>query len=155
MPPLFGMLSGRDARAHAVVDAVLRDLEAYPFLYRYEPDGDDGLAPGEGAFVPVSCWAVSALAAIGRVDEARQRLDDLCARLPRPIAEEIDPQSRVSLGNVPLIWSHMELARALYVLDAAERRERWGPAGLWAWRLARYATLRWRRRVSSSSPGTC
>ncbi len=146
MVPMFGMLSRRDRRAHALVDAVLADLDAAPFLYRYEPDGHDGFSPGEGAFLPVTWWAVSALASLGRVDEARARLDQLCARLPRLLAEEVDPMTGAALGNIPLVWSHMELARALYVVDAAERRARWGPVGLWAWRLNRYAKLRWSRR---------
>jgi len=146
MVPMFGMLARSDRRAHALVDAVLADLGAGHFLYRYEPDGEDGLAPGEGAFLPVTWWAVSALASLGRVEEARARLDQLCARLPRLLAEEVDPMTGAGLGNVPLVWSHMELARALYVLAAAERRARWGPVGLWAWRLARYARLRWGRR---------
>ena len=46
------------------------------------------------------------------------------------------------LGNAPLVWSHAELARALYVLDAAQLRATWGAAGLWAWRLYRYLALR-------------
>lgn len=146
MVALFGMLPRRSGSGHAVVDAVLRHLDAYPYLYRYEPDGSDGFTEGEGAFLPVSWWAVSALAALGRGDEARQRLDAMCARLPRLLAEEVDPESGFSLGNVPLVWSHMEAARALYILDAAERRARWGAVGLWAWRLRRYAWLRWGRR---------
>lgn len=146
MVPMFGMLSRRDRRAHALVDAVLADLGAAPFLYRYEPNGDDGFSPGEGAFLPVTWWAVSALASLGRVDEARARLDQRCSGLPRLLAEEVDPTTGAALGNVPLVWSHMELARALYILDAAERRARWGAVGLWAWRLARYAGLRWGRR---------
>ncbi|MDP9441987.1 MAG: glycoside hydrolase family 15 protein, partial [Actinomycetota bacterium] len=89
MVPLFGMLRRDDARAHAMVDAVTADLGAGPFLYRYEPDGDDGLAPGEGTFLPVAWWAVSTLAVLGRVDEARSRLDELCLRLPRLMPEEV------------------------------------------------------------------
>ncbi len=146
MVPMFGMLARRDRRAHALVDSVLADLGAGPFLYRYEPDGDDGFAPGEGAFLPVTWWAVSALASLGRVEEARARLDELCTRLPRLLPEEVDPMTGTGLGNVPLVWSHMELARALYIVDAAERRDRWGWLGLWVWRLARYAGLRWGRR---------
>jgi len=58
------------------------------------------------------------------------------------MAEEVDPLSGESLGNAPLVWSHAEAARALYVLDAAILRARFGPAGLWTWRLARYLRLR-------------
>jgi hypothetical protein len=145
--PLFGMVHRRDERAHALVDAVLRDLAAGPYLHRYEPDGSDGFKGEEGTFLPVTWWAVSALAALGRPREARQRLDELCATLPALLAEEVDPVSGAALGNVPLVWSHVEMARSLYVLDAAERRARWGAIGLTIWRLARYARLRWARRA--------
>jgi GH15 family glucan-1,4-alpha-glucosidase len=146
MIPLFGLLGRHDRRAHAIVDAALHDLSAGSYVYRYEPDGADGFIPGESAFVPVCWWAVSALARLGRVDEARARLDELCRELPRLLAEEFDPVNGESLGNVPLVWSHTELARALYIVDAAVRRRRWTPVGLLAWRLARYARLRWFRR---------
>ncbi len=142
MAVVFGLLPAGDPRASRLVDAVLSALDAYPFLYRYEPGGDDGFHGVEGAFMPVSAWAVSALATVGRVDEARQRLDDLCSRLPRLLAEEVDPTSGAALGNVPLVWSHMELTRALYVLDAAELRQRYGVVVLSAWRLRRYLRLR-------------
>jgi hypothetical protein len=145
MVPLFGMLSRRDARAHRLVDRVLEDLGAWPFVYRYEPDGADGFAAGEGAFLPTSYWAVSALAALGRVDEAEERLEAMCARLPEVLAEEVDPESGDSRGNVPLVWSHMELARALYLVDAARRRKRYGPIGGGAWRLGRFVVRRWGR----------
>jgi GH15 family glucan-1,4-alpha-glucosidase len=94
---------------------------------------------------------VSALAALGRVDEARLRLEALCERLPRLLPEEADPATGEGLGNVPLVWSHAEAARSLYVLDAAQRRARWGPAGLCCWRPARFAVLRWSR--PGKSPG--
>lgn len=106
----------------------IEDLEAWPLLYRYEP-GRDGFGDREGAFVPASWWAVAALAATGRVDEARERADALCALLRRLMAEEVDPESGAALGNVPLVWSHIEAARALYILDAAELRRRYGRPG--------------------------
>ncbi|HVE64610.1 MAG TPA: glycoside hydrolase family 15 protein, partial [Mycobacteriales bacterium] len=144
MVVVFGMLGRDDPRAHAIVDDVIGALGAGPFLYRYEPDASDGFAGREGAFIPVSWWAVSALACLGRVDEARARADAMDRLLPRLQSEEINPETGESLGNVPLVWSHMENARALYILDAATKRERFGPAGLMAWRLARYARLRFR-----------
>ncbi len=142
MAALFGMLPRSDHRARRLVDVTIEDLEVGPFLYRYEP-GSDGFAGQEGAFVPVSWWAVAALAATGRVDEARERADALCAALPRLMSEEVDPESGAALGNVPLVWSHIEAARALYILDAADLRRRYGRAGLWAWRIGRYLRLRW------------
>lgn len=103
MAVVFGMIDGRDPRAARLVDATLDRLRASPFLYRYEPAGDDGFAGIEGAFLPVSWWAVSALAALGRVGQARRLADDLCARLPALLPEELDPAGGEGLGNVPLV----------------------------------------------------
>jgi hypothetical protein len=58
----------------------------------------------------------------------------------------MDPESRVGLGNVPLVWSHMEAARAAYLLDAARLRRRLGPAALAAWRGQRFLRARLGRR---------
>ena len=142
MAVAFGLLGRDDPRAGALVDAVLGRLGSGPYVYRYPPGGDDGFSGVEGAFLPMSFLAVTALAQLGRVDEATKRLDRLCAVLPRLLSEEVDPLSGGLLGNTPLVWSHAELARALYVLDAAQRRDRWGTPGLWAWRLWRYVRLR-------------
>ncbi len=142
MAVLFGLLPPSDPRAAALVDAVIAGLGAGPHLYRYEPDATDGFAGREGAFVPMGWWAAAALAAVGRVDEASERVDRLCAQLPRLLSEEVDPERDVGLGNVPLLWSHVEAARTMYLLDAATRRRRYGSAGLWAWRLGRYVALR-------------
>lgn len=143
MAVVFGMLRPPDPRAGRLVTATLAHLDAGPFLYRYPPGGDDGFHGREGAFVPVCWWAVDALAAVGRVEDACRRADDLCAALPRLLSEEVDPVGGESLGNVPLVWSHAEAARAMYVLDAAILRDRFGAAGLWAWRISRYLQLRY------------
>ena len=86
------------------------------------------------------------LAITGRLDEARRRADAPCAALPRLMAEEVDPESGAALGNVPLVWSHIEAARAVYILDAAEVRRRYRAAERRAWRIGRYLRLRWGRR---------
>ncbi len=147
MAVAFGLLGPDDPRAGRLVDALLARLSAGPYLYRYPPGGDDGFSGTEGAFLPVSFLAVTALAQLGRVREAEQRLDGLCGALPRLLSEEVDPQTGQLLGNTPLVWSHAELARAVYVLDAAQRRKRWGRVGLWAWRLQRYLRLRHDQRT--------
>ncbi|MDP8953924.1 MAG: glycoside hydrolase family 15 protein [Actinomycetota bacterium] len=155
MAVLFGLLEPHDPRALALVDTTIAGLGAGPFLYRYPPGGDDGFSGSEGTFTPMSWWAAAALAQTGRLDEARARVDALCAGLPALLAEELDPASGASLGNVPLVWSHMEAARTMYILDAEARRARYGTAGLWVWRLARYVSLRRhhrRRRPRPTAP---
>ncbi len=142
MAVIFRMFDRRDPRASALVDATVAALDAAPFLYRYEPGGDDGFSGAEGAFLPTSWWVVSALAACGRLAEARARMAALDAALPALMAEEVDPESRQGLGNAPLVWSHMEAARAMHLLDATARRERWGPVGLGIWSLGRYLSAR-------------
>lgn len=143
--PLFGL--ARDDRARALVRRTVTTLGCGPYLRRYPPgpvDGRswDGFSGREGAFLPVSFQAVAALAAIGDLDEATARLNAMCAALPRLLAEMVDPGDGTSLGNVPLLWSHMELVRALYVLDSELLRRRYGTAGLWFWRVGRYLALR-------------
>ena len=150
MVPLFGMLSRRDPRALRLIRTVIDDLGAGPFLYRYPPGGDDGFSGTEGAFLPMAWWAVAALAVTGQVKEAEARVDQLCAVLPPLLSEEADPVDGSALGNVPLVWSHMELARALYLLDAARRRHRYGTAALTAWRITRFASLRLQTRTTTN-----
>jgi GH15 family glucan-1,4-alpha-glucosidase len=154
MAVVFGMLSPRDPRAYRLVRSTLDRLGAGPYVYRYEPGTDDGFHGREGAFLPVSWWAVSALATVGRVDEARRRADEMCTALPRLLSEEVDPETGESLGNVPLVWSHAEAARAMYVLDAAAFRARYGRAALSAWRIVRYLRLRWPRHDSTMEEDT-
>ena len=142
MAVVFRMFTRTDPRAAALVDATLRELDCAPFVYRYEPGGNDGFRGVEGAFLPASWWAVSALAACGRVEEAGHRCRALDRAVPALMPEEMDPESRVGLGNVPLVWSHMEAARAMYLLDAARLRDRLGPLGLGLWRAQRWLRAR-------------
>ncbi|MGI8535686.1 MAG: glycoside hydrolase family 15 protein [Mycobacteriales bacterium] len=143
--PLFGL--ARDERARALVRRTITTLGCGPYLRRYPPgpvEGQswDGFRGREGAFLPVSFQAVAALAVVGEVEEATARLDTMCAALPRLLTEMVDPVDGTLLGNLPLLWSHMELVRALYVLDSEQRRRRYGTAGLWIWRVGRYLALR-------------
>lgn len=142
MAVVFRMFDRRDPRASRLVDATLAALDAAPFLYRYEPGESDGFSGVEGAFLPCSWWVVSALAACGRLPEAEQRAWDLDRALPALLPEEMDPKSRQGLGNVPLVWSHMEAARAMYLLDSARVRARLGVIGFAGWRAARYLRAR-------------
>ncbi|MBA3287618.1 MAG: hypothetical protein H0U21_06295 [Acidimicrobiia bacterium] len=138
-----GFFDRRDPRARRLVAATVERLEQGAFLRRYRPQ-DDGFAGTEGAFVPASWWLVTALAMIGDVDAAEDRADALCSHLPRLLPEEWDVERDEALGNTPLLWSHMEVARSLYVLHTARVRRRYGRAGLSVWRVARRTRLRLR-----------
>jgi GH15 family glucan-1,4-alpha-glucosidase len=116
----FRLLPSRDPRAARLVDATVRALGSGPLLHRYPPDGADGFSPGEAPFVPASWWAVTALAVLGR-PEAYDRADQLCTILPALQPEEFDPARREARGNIPLVWSHAECARALFELDRQRR----------------------------------
>jgi len=142
MAVIFRMFDRRDPRGSRLVDSTLRALDAAPFLYRYEPGEGDGFSGVEGAFLPASWWVVSALAACGRLDEAKVRAEALDRALPALMPEEMDPESRQGLGNAPLVWSHMEAARAMYLLDSATVRARVGPLGMTAWRAVRWVRAR-------------
>jgi len=135
-------LGGRDPRAGRLVDRTVEALGSGPYVYRYPPGGDDGFGGHEGAFLPVSWWTVAALAKTGRIDRARELALELDRRLPRLMPEQVNPDNDEGLGNLPLVWTHAEAARALYLLDAAINRRRYGPVGFAIWRVARYAKVR-------------
>lgn len=143
----LGLLDQKDPRSARLVDGTAAALGEGPFLRRYSDDVDDGFEGREGAFLPMSWWLVSALAIIGRTDEARDRADSLCEALPELMAEEVDAATGQLRGNYPLVWSHMEAARALHLIAEAEVRDRWREPGVAAARLGRFVTHRLRDRA--------
>ncbi len=100
---MYVQTGGRlDAATWRLVRRTLDALDAYPFLYCYPPEASDGFAGREGAFVPVSFWAVTAQALTGDLSGAVARMDALCTVLPRLLSEEMDPVELTALGNV--LW---------------------------------------------------
>jgi GH15 family glucan-1,4-alpha-glucosidase len=120
--PLLGIEPPGSPRVNGTVDAIARELGASgPLLYRYPP-GRDGLPGTEGAFLPCSFWLVQALAKLGRRDEAAERFAELLA-LASPLglyAEEMDPNSRLHLGNYPQALTHAALLQAALALREAQ-----------------------------------
>ncbi len=109
-----GFLEPDDPRILGTIDAIRKRLGRQELLYRYEFQTDDGLPPGEGAFLACSFWLVEALAYAGRIDEARATFEKLLHRCNDVglYSEEIDVESGALLGNFPQALTHIGLINA-------------------------------------------
>ncbi len=132
MIPLVGFLPPDDERVTGTVDAIMDELYVDGFVLRYDSsEADDGLPPGEGAFLPCSFWLADCLAMIGRRDEAAALFGRLAglANDVGLLAEEYDPQLGRMVGNFPQAFTHVGLVNTAMNLDGAtaapsERRAR-------------------------------
>ncbi|MDO9116574.1 MAG: glycoside hydrolase family 15 protein [Nitrospira sp.] len=109
--PLRRVVKADHPQMVATTSAIVKRLGAGKgLLYRYLPEeSPDGIAGHEGAFLLCSFWLVDNLAHQGRLDEAVELYDSLCARAG-PLGllpEEIDPSTGAFLGNYPQAFSHI------------------------------------------------
>jgi len=113
-----GFLKPDDPRILGTIDAIRRALGREDLLYRYEMRTDDGLPPGQGAFLPCSFWLVEALALAGREREARDIFETLVGRANDLglFSEEIDVDSGALLGNFPQALTHIGFMNAAFCL---------------------------------------
>lgn len=110
--PLVGFLPPDDPRVVGTVEAVQRDLTEDGLVLRYRThEVEDGLPPGEGAFLACSFWLADALVLMGREAEARSLFERLRALTNDVglLAEEYDPKGGRMLGNFPQAFSHIGL----------------------------------------------
>ena len=120
----IGFLPANDPRVRATVEAIERNLLVDGLVHRYRTAGsEDGLPPGEGAFLPCSFWLVDAYCLIGRVQEAEDLFDRLLALRNDVglLAEEYDPRLKRMLGNFPQAFSHISLVNTAYNLSREEK----------------------------------
>ena len=130
--PTVGFLPGDDPRFVSTLAAVERQLRTGPFMKRYETSEHiDGLPPGEGHFLACSFWLVSALAHVGRVDEAREVFEQLLDLRNDVglLAEEYDPVAKRMTGNFPQAFSHLALVEAAVTLAGVAGGSGPGDAG--------------------------
>lgn len=124
--PLVGFLPPNDPRMVGTVAAVEKRLAADGLVLRYDTTAtNDGLAPGEGAFLACSFWLADNLVLQGRLTEARERFERLIGLVNDVglLAEEYDPRAKRMLGNFPQAFSHVAL------INTALNLSRWeGPA---------------------------
>jgi GH15 family glucan-1,4-alpha-glucosidase len=125
--PLVGFLPSDDPRVMGTVAAIERNLVRDGLVYRYTeshgPRTDDGLPPGEGAFLACSFWLVGNYARAGRGEEARRLFERLLSLRNDVglLAEEYDPVGRRQLGNFPQAFSHVPLIMAAFALEEDHR----------------------------------
>lgn len=106
---LWGMVEPDDERFISTVATVERELRTGPTVYRYLED--DGLPGKEGGFNLMTSWLIDAMCLIGRQADAEDLFKDLCGLVGKTglMAEEYDPETGRSLGNVPQAYSHLGL----------------------------------------------
>jgi GH15 family glucan-1,4-alpha-glucosidase len=117
--PSMGFLPVSDPRVEGTIATIERRLLRGGFVLRYDTEQtDDGLPPGEGAFLACSFWLVDAYVLQNRIADAEQmfrRLVGLSNDLGL-LSEEYDPRAKRLVGNFPQAFSHMALVNSAYNL---------------------------------------
>jgi GH15 family glucan-1,4-alpha-glucosidase len=110
--PELGFLPPDDPRVHGTIRAIEQRLVRDGLVLRYDTaDTEDGLPPGEGAFIACSFWLANAYAMTGRQHEAEQLFERLLG-LGNDVgllAEEYDPAAQRLIGNFPQGFSHLSV----------------------------------------------
>jgi GH15 family glucan-1,4-alpha-glucosidase len=122
--PVVGFLPPEDPRVRGTVAAIERHLVADGLVRRYDTAAtDDGLPPGEGAFLACSFWLVDAYVLQGRTAEARRLFERLLALRNDVglLAEEYDPRAGRLVGNFPQAFSHLALVETAYNLTRTDK----------------------------------
>jgi GH15 family glucan-1,4-alpha-glucosidase len=119
-----GFVKPDDPRFVGTVEAIEKDLLADGFVKRYSThEMDDGLKPGEGAFLACSFWLADAYVSIGRKADAQKlfkRLLSIRNDLGL-LAEEYDPRQKRQQGNFPQAFSHVALINTAFNLTRADK----------------------------------
>lgn len=113
----LGFVSGNDPRFVSTVQAVGERLRRGNYLYRYE-EADDFGTP-ETSFNICTFWYISALAAVGRREEARDLFVQMLANRTKLglLSEDIDPRTGELWGNFPQTYSMVGIINAAMKLS--------------------------------------
>lgn len=115
----LGFLPADDPRVTGTVRATESRLVRNGLVLRYDTAStDDGLPPGEGAFLACSFWLADAYAMCGRAEEAEALFERLVAMGNDLglLAEQFDPASARMVGNFPQGFSHLSLINTAFNL---------------------------------------
>ena len=122
--PLVGFLPATDPRVIGTVKAIEKNLLVDGFVLRYDSAAtDDGLPPGEGAFLACSFWLADNYTLMGRHDDARRMFDRLLALRNDVglLSEEYDQRLQRQVGNFPQGFSHVALLNSAFALSRGTR----------------------------------
>ena len=126
MLPLVGFLPAPDPRIQGTVRHIEKTLLCDGLVRRYETSKvDDGLPPGEGAFLPCSFWLADNYELAGRHKDAVRFLKCLL-KLRNDVgllSEEYHLEEKRLVGNFPQAFSHVALVNS--ILNVCQQR---GPA---------------------------
>jgi len=129
--PLVGFLPPDDPRVRGTVEAIERRLSVDGLLLRYDTARtDDGLPPGEGAFLACSFWLADNFVLLGRHDDARALFERLLALRNDVglLAEEYDTVAGRQVGNFPQAFSHVGVIDTALNLSRAATTQAGAPA---------------------------
>jgi GH15 family glucan-1,4-alpha-glucosidase len=129
--PLVGFLPPDDPRVRGTVEAIERRLSVDGLLLRYDTARtNDGLPPGEGAFLACSFWLADNFVLLGRHDDARALFERLLALRNDVglLAEEYDTVAGRQVGNFPQAFSHVGVIDTALNLSRAATTQAGAPA---------------------------
>jgi GH15 family glucan-1,4-alpha-glucosidase len=124
MIPVVGFLPPDDPRVRGTVEQIEKRLLVDGLVLRYDSAStDDGLPPGEGAFLACSFWLADNYVLQRRYDDARLMFERLLSLRNDVglLAEEYDPRGKRQLGNFPQAFSHIALVDTAFNLGRAEQ----------------------------------
>jgi GH15 family glucan-1,4-alpha-glucosidase len=136
--PTLGLIEPKDPRFASTLDHYGRLLSENGLMMRYRNPDDFG-AP-RSAFTICSFWWAEALALAGRLEEAVEVFERVCARA-NPVglfSEDMDADSGRLLGNFPQAYTHVGLINAAVtiseLLEARDGKVRaWASPGTTRW----------------------
>lgn len=120
--PVLGFKSASDPRFTGTFQRIHERLSRNGLIYRYE-SGYGAMKYRENSFGICTFWAVQALAAQGRYDEAEEMFQNALSGANDLLlfGEEIDPGSGRITGNFPQGLTHVGLINAALALDNPDR----------------------------------
>ena len=122
--PSMGFLPVSDPRIEGTIATIEKRLLRGGLVARYDTEEtDDGLPPGEGAFLACSFWLVDVYIMQNRTADA-ERLFRHLVGLRNDLgllSEEYDPRAKRLVGNFPQAFSHMALINSAYNLTRVEK----------------------------------